>query len=594
MSLRAAAQITVLLLTLASGGCVRLVTGLAGDTDASVVPPTDGPRPERPAAGDGSSDLAAPGDGSGGEGAPLADGGCPASYTRCGAVCVRLSSDPEHCGTCDRVCGAESDRCSGGRCVCGEAERGCGAGLTCSAGACNCAPGQPACRGCCAGSTCIGRADQTAAACGHEGARCDPCEGQRSCGVSACTDGECHWQNEPDGTPCDDGLACTGPDACTAGSCRGTAEPGACVIDDVCFSSAAASPTDPCLTCDPTVSQTSFTPQADPGCVVTLAGVRVSGYLDGSGAAAKLSSPTGVTLVGGALYVADTGNHRLRALDLAQRAVSTLAGDGTVGGRDGPALTAQLNGVTGLVLGATTAYLADRDNHRIRSLAGDVVGTITGASAGYVDGETAVARFNHPTAVALDAAGDVLVADTDNHRIRAIRAGVVSTVAGSGGTGGSSGGFVDGAAANARFDRPTDLVLDGDTIYVADMGNNRIRKIVNGTVSTVAGSGSAGWVDGAGTAARFDAPFGIALTPSKNLVVTDQGNRRVRIVDLSGATPQVQTLAGGGSWTGLPDGALLNARFSSPAGVAVDAAGLVYVGDRGEHTLRLIVPSAIP
>ena len=222
-----------------------------------------------------------------------------------------------------------------------------------------------------------------------------------------------------------------------------------------------------------------------------------------------------------------------------------------------------------------------------------VVSTLAGSgTGGFADGAGAQAQFYNPGGVAVDGAGNVYVADGSNHRIRKVTAaGVVSTLAGSG-----SGGFADGAGAQAQFYDPTGVAVDGaGTVYVADRDNNRIRKVTAaGAVSTLAGSGTAGFADGAGALAKFTFPVDVAVDKAGSIFVADGAcgrfdygnwdNFRIRKVTASGV---VSTLAGSGIW-GLTDGMGTQARFAFPLGVAVDSAGNVLVADSENNRIRKV------
>ena len=231
-----------------------------------------------------------------------------------------------------------------------------------------------------------------------------------------------------------------------------------------------------------------------------------SGYTDGTGTSAKFYNPTGVAVDGaGNVYVADLSNHRIRKITTSG-VVSTLAGSGTSGYTDGTGTSAKFSYPTGVAVdGAGNVYVADLFNHRIRKITtSGVVSTLAGSASGYADGTGTSAQFSYPTGVAVDGAGNVYVADYNNHRIRKITtSGVVSTLAGSG-----TPGYTDGTGTSAKFSSPTGVAVDGaGNVYVADYNNHRIRKITtSGVVSTLAGSGKAGYTDGTGTSAKFYYP----------------------------------------------------------------------------------------
>ncbi|HEV7892082.1 MAG TPA: NHL repeat-containing protein [Pyrinomonadaceae bacterium] len=235
--------------------------------------------------------------------------------------------------------------------------------------------------------------------------------------------------------------------------------------------------------------------------------------------------------------------------------------------------------VCALMLLASCARLTERP----KTPAGwrGVVSTLAGSGApGYSDGAARETRFADPFGVAVAADGSVYVADAgEANRIRKVSPeGVVATLAG------GREGFADGAGAAASFNTPSALALDAaGNLYVADTGNNRVRKVTpEGAVTTLAGGGEAGYVDGPAAQARFDAPVGVAVDRDGNVYVADTYNDRVRVITKDGV---VKTLAGNGA-TGNADGA--SASFDTPCGVAVNDAGEVYVADTGNDRLRKI------
>jgi streptogramin lyase len=236
---------------------------------------------------------------------------------------------------------------------------------------------------------------------------------------------------------------------------------------------------------------------------------------------------------------------------------------------------------------AGNVYVADTNNYTIRKISPDgFVTTLAGTagSPGSADGSGAAVSFNFPAGVAVDAAGNVYVADTDNHTIRKITsAGVVTTLAGTA----LSQGSADGIGAAARFDYPQGVAVDAGNVYVADRDNYTIRKITSaGVVTTLAGTaGNQGPTDGTGAAARFDYPHGVAVDAAGNVYVADTDNHAIRKISPAGV---VTTLAGAASNRGSADGPGATAGFNSPYGVAVDAAGNVYVADTSNHLIRKI------
>ncbi|UCS92105.1 IPT/TIG domain-containing protein [Echinicola marina] len=211
------------------------------------------------------------------------------------------------------------------------------------------------------------------------------------------------------------------------------------------------------------------------GNVSTLAGTGTAGYQDGPGTTAQFNQPIDVTVdENGVIYVADNINHRIRKIDK-DGTVSTVAGNGEKGYQDGDWSAAMFSNPSGLDMdNEGNIIVADRLNHLIRkiNLGTGEVSTVAGSSQGSIDGLAEEAQFNNPYGVAVGVSGEIVVADLTNHKIRMIREGEVSTVSG------TVRGFLDGPSAVAQFNSPTDVeILDG-AIYVADLGNHRIRKIV--------------------------------------------------------------------------------------------------------------------
>ena len=236
---------------------------------------------------------------------------------------------------------------------------------------------------------------------------------------------------------------------------------------------------------------------------------------------------------------------------------------------------------------AGNAYLADQFTHTISKItSAGVVTTLAGTPgmAGAQDGSGSAARFNSPTGVAVDHAGNLYIADQNNHTIRKIdSAGVVSTFAGQAGQTGST----DGTGADARFYIPAGVAVDANgNVYVADLGNDTIRKITSeGITTTLAGTaGDSGFSNGTGRSARFLSPKGVAVDHAGNVYVADLGNEIVRKITSGGV---VTTLAGTAGQPGLADGTGLAALFNSPISVAVDRTGNVFVTD-SFNTIRRI------
>jgi len=297
------------------------------------------------------------------------------------------------------------------------------------------------------------------------------------------------------------------------------------------------------------------------GVVTTLAGqAGVSGSNDGSGSA-LFNHPAGIAVDGaGNAYVADTNNNTIRKLVIASGAVTTLAGQpGIAGSADGSGTAASFNGPSGIAVDtALNLYVADTLNHTIRKITtAGVVTTIAGAAglSGTVDATGSAARFHGPQGLVLDASGNLFIADTNNNAIRKLVAstGVVTTVTGLTGSIGSA----DGPSSQAQFHFPSGIGIDAaGNLYVADTDNHTLRKIaLSGAVSTLAGlAGTSGSADGTGTAARFDFPTGVALNNAGNVYLADTNNHTIRlcVVPIAPAIttqPQNQTVTAGANVT---------------------------------------------
>ncbi len=310
-----------------------------------------------------------------------------------------------------------------------------------------------------------------------------------------------------------------------------------------------------------------------------------------------------------------------------QAQIDVLAGDGVGGLRDGAGAQARFADPYALAFDAHgVAYIADAgDNNRIRRVYSDGrVDTLAGTGEGWRDGPGAQAQFHTPSGIAVDAAGNVYVADTGNHRIRRIGAdGVVSTLAGDG-----VAGFADGPAAQARFDAPMGVAVDASgRVYVADTYNDRIRVIEpDGTVRTAAGGEQPGNVDGFGAGTRLDTPVALALDSHGNLLIADLYNNAIRrlspdgmlrtqvadgsvmsgplsvavthddvlyVGDINGKVVQVSTQGHQVALAGVSP----QPRFARPSGLALDAQGSVYLADAAAyrvHRLRPLDIGAVP
>ncbi len=329
--------------------------------------------------------------------------------------------------------------------------------------------------------------------------------------------------------------------------------------------------------------------------ISTIAGIGIGGSA-GDGAAAtsaNLRSTNGLALDRfGNLYIADSGNHRVRKIGL-DGIISNFAGTGTQGfAGDGAAATsATLNYPAMLAFTATGELLiADYGNHRIRRVALDGrIATVAGNGTEGFSGDGAAAtaaQLNNPIGLVAAADGSFYIGDAQNHRVRKVNAsGVITTVAGNG-TAGFAG---DGASATAaQFNYPGALALDATgNLFVADYANNRVRKIAtDGNVTTIAGTGTAGFSGdlAAATAAQISGPFALAIGTNASLLIADQNNGRVRRVASNGV---IDTVAGGAGTTG-DDTAATRAILTEPSGLASDAAGQYWIADRGNFIVRKV------
>jgi sugar lactone lactonase YvrE len=316
---------------------------------------------------------------------------------------------------------------------------------------------------------------------------------------------------------------------------------------------------------------------------------------------------------GGNVFIADPA--RVRSLSAASGALSYVtgslsavggvlgfqpgfSGDGAVanGGAQGPAFAAALDSPGGLAIDAAgNVFIADTGNHRIRRItaATGVITTIAGTGTpGFAgDGAAATAAdLDSPSGVAVDAAGNVFIADTANQRIRRLDTfGLIATIAGTGVAGFGGDG---GAAVAAQLQDPVAVVVEpAGTILIADAGNQRLRRLdlTTGLITTVAGTGAIGFAGegGPANAAVFSGLSGVAVDVAGNIFIADSGNHRIRRIEAASGT--IDTIAGTGVGAFAGDGgAATAARFFQPSSVAVDAAGNVFVGDSGNARVRRI------
>ncbi|QWV97167.1 putative Ig domain-containing protein [Geomonas nitrogeniifigens] len=331
------------------------------------------------------------------------------------------------------------------------------------------------------------------------------------------------------------------------------------------------------------------------GVITTVAGTGVAGNAGDNGPAtlARLNYPMGIALDGnGNLFIADTNNNVIRRVDPAG-IITTVAGTGMASySGDGPALAAALNAPADVAVDPSGALIiADRGNYRVRKVAGGMMTTVAGVGwwGSIGDGGPATeAALTFPSGIAVDQAGNVFIADESNHKVRMVDAsGIITTVVGTGEPGYNGDGL---HRTVTQLQAPRGVAFDPQgRLLVVDSNNNRVRRVdATGIVTTVAGNGE--WAfsgdGGPATAAALQQPWGVACDPNGNIIVADTANFRIRSVDFLG---NISTFAGNGtlSWTG-DGGPASAAAFSSPGSLAMDQAGHMYIADVGNNRIRRI------
>ncbi len=302
------------------------------------------------------------------------------------------------------------------------------------------------------------------------------------------------------------------------------------------------------------------------------------GFADGEGSAAAFKNAYSLkTDAAGSIYVADGFNNRIRKIvpvTTRATAAATLAGDGTAGNTNGPIAIARFSNPRGIATDAAgNIYVADAGNNLIRKITpAGTVSTVAGnGNRGLVNGAAANAEFSFPTDLVVDAVGNIYVMDGNNSCVRKITPqGMVSTL------------------GNAVFPYPQSVTVDADgNLYIADTDSHVIRKMTAaGVISIIAGS-NRGYTDGAGNTATFSNPEGITIDAAGNLYVSDVGNAAIRKITQSvNGTVTVSTIAGGSR--GAVDGLGGGAPFIEPSGIAMNAAGVIYISDLSNSRIRRV------
>jgi len=339
------------------------------------------------------------------------------------------------------------------------------------------------------------------------------------------------------------------------------------------------------------------------GQITVVAGNGGNGFNGDGGPAtnAELNNPFGVFVdSSGNIFIADYGNHRIREVVAATGNIQTVAGNGTGGfnGDGGPAITAALAGPTGVFVdGSDNIFIADNGNQRIREVVATTgnIQTIAGnGTAGFSgDGGPATgAELSNPFRISVDHSGNIFISDLGNNRIRKVvgATSTIQTVAGNG-TGGFSGD--GGPATSAELSDPTDVFVDGSgNIFIADDLNNRIREVVaaTGNIQTVAGNGTGGFSGDGGpaTSASLATAIGVFVDSSENIFIAASGNNRVR--EVVAATGNIQTVAGNGTGGFNGDGGpATGTQLDNPTSVSVDSSGNIFIADESNVRIREVV-----
>ena len=326
------------------------------------------------------------------------------------------------------------------------------------------------------------------------------------------------------------------------------------------------------------------------GLITTVAGNGTLGFSGDSGPAtsAQLAHPEGITVdSAGNLYIAERNNSRVRKVS--DGVITTVAGNGTFGfsGDNGPATSAQLDEPLSVAVdSAGNLYIADRRN-RIRKVSNGVITTVAGGGSSLGDNGPATSAEFSPGGIALDSAGNLYIADSLNHRVRMVSKGLITTVAGNG-TVWFSGD--NGPAISAQLYNPRDLALDpAGNLYIAD-GNDRVRKVSNGVITTVAGGGASFRDNVPAISGQLQDPHGVAVDSAGNLYIADTLDRIRKV-----SNGVITTVAGGGfndPATG-DDGPATSAQLLGEEGIAVDSASNLYIADSLHYRVRKVSKGVI-
>lgn len=321
------------------------------------------------------------------------------------------------------------------------------------------------------------------------------------------------------------------------------------------------------------------------GIVTTFAGNGATGSIDGQGTSASFFHPRDAVLdAAGNVYVTDRDNFLIRKIS-STGAVTTVAGNGIKACTDGVGTAASFKFPIYIALDSNgNLFVSDYDSNAIRKIEpnGNVTTFAGNGSTGTADGQGTLASFYGPAGLYVDASNNLYVCDRENHLVRKISpSGLVSTFAGNG-----SNAVVDGSKLNASFKNPAGVTMDAaGNLYISDYVARNIRKIdTNGMVTTYAGNGTSGFLDGPASSAMFKDVHDVTCDSQGNLYVADLGNRCIRKIYPTG---MVATLAGN-LGTGFSDGTGGQASFTSPYGIGIDVQGRLYIADYGNNAIRRI------